>query len=201
MGTDVRNSSSGVVVTLTAVIAVAAIAIARTAVPTALPAQAGGTASSGKRPEPAPRTLLDLGLDGIWRMDQESGALRVERAGRELRLSSVSDGRLVGVITVDADSMQFENQAVKLTARATPAVVGEWALVLSAPSDCSRAAGKLRVSANLLVWAAELSCLDVKDVSPTLTLRAELAPDHNVIKVSEGGGPEPHGVFTLRRQR
>jgi hypothetical protein len=190
-----------VVVTITAAIAVAAIAVAKAAVPTSPPAQAGGTASSSQRPEPAPRTLLDLGLDGIWRMDNESGALRVERAGRDLRLLSGSDGRLVGVITVDADSMHFENQAMKITARATPAVVGEWALVLSAPSDCSRAEGKLRVSSNLLVWAAELSCVDVKDTSPTLTLRAELATDHNVIKVSEGGGPEPHAVFTLRRQR
>jgi hypothetical protein len=90
---------------------------------------------------------------------------------------------------------------MKLTARATPAVVGEWALVLSAPSDCSRAEGKLRVSSNLLLWAAELSCVDVKDASATLTLRAAIATDHNVIQVSEGGSPQPHAVFTLRRQR
>jgi len=179
--------------------AVSAIAIA--AVPPARFAQAGGTASSSKRPDPAPRTLLDLGLEGVWRMDKESGAIRIERVGRDLRLSSVSSGELVGVITVDADSMRFENPQMKLTARATPSVVGEWALVFSAPSECSRAEGKLRVSSNLLLWAAELSCVDVKDVSPTLTLRAEIATDHNVIQVSEGEGPKPHGVFTLRRQR
>jgi len=186
-------------VAIAAAMAVAAIAIA--IVPPALFAQAGGTASSSKRPEPAPRTLLDLGLDGVWRMDKESGAMRIERVGRDLRLSSVGSGELVGVITVDADSMRFENQQMKITARATPSVVGEWALVLSAPSDCSRAEGKLRVSSNWLLWAAEVSCVDVKDVSPTLTLRAELAPDRNVIQVSEGGDPKPHAVYTLRRQR
>jgi hypothetical protein len=186
-------------VAIAAALAVAAIAIA--AVPPALFAQAGGTASSSKGSEPAPRTLLDLGLEGVWRMDKESGAIRIERVGRDLRLASVSNGKLVGVITIDADSIRFENQEMKLTARATPSVVGEWALIFSAPSECSRAEGKLRVSSNFLLWAAELTCLDVKDASPTLTLRAEIATDHNVIQVSEGGDPKPHGVFTLRRQR
>ena len=163
------------------------------------PAPAPGPQPPGNTP--APPTLLDLGLEGNWRLEGERGVFRVQRVGRDLRLSYVRDEReeSVALVTVNAFLMRLEAEGVTFTARPRPPSVGEWAVTWTAGADCPNGTGMVHVSPDSHSWLADLTCPGVK--FPQLVVRAELAADGNTIQgsVGEAGGkPYP---FTVQRVR
>lgn len=169
--------------------------------PVVPPAPSPQVPAPNNPPASVPPTLLDLGLEGNWRVDGERGVFRVQRAGRDLRLMYVRDEReeSVAVVTVNDALMRVEGDGVVLTARPRPPSAGEWLVTFTADTDCPAGTGTVHVSPDAHSWLADLTCPGAKP--PMMVIRAELAADRNAIQVSVGeAGRKPESV-TIQRVR
>jgi hypothetical protein len=157
---------------------------------------------------PAPPTLLDLGLEGLWGIetgDSEAVRIGIEREGRALRLVLVSPDQrreAVGVATVESDLIRFDFVTEKmgtLVARAKPSATREWDVRwVNAPAECSGGEVALQASPDLHEWRARVACPSARP--PSFDYTAALEADGTMLTVTAAAPGRALETMTLRRE-
>jgi len=155
------------------------------------------TTSSGTTSSPA-ATLLDLGLEGTWRIDHEAGApeqIQVVRKGSSLILrdprSSGNGDFMLATVIGETVNLQF---AKGPSITATPQAAGKlsWILRVENLPGCSSDAGATQASEDLRHWKGRWVCTGATTVAFDFT--AELASDSSALIVTAAQGSRTETV-------
>ena len=190
---------------LLAVIAVALVASGVLGNFTGQKSDATDKSIAGAEPDP-PESALDLGLEGNWQLEDESGTANarvlIERTADTLRLVGVdpSDEREdLGVAKIEAESLRFDFHLAEMGALiAKHTTPGNWNISWEGASGCPMAEGTMTSTPDFRLWRADLTCNG--DFLEVLKYSASLSSDGNTIRITIQHAESPAESLVLRRE-
>jgi hypothetical protein len=149
---------------------------------------------------PARPTLLDLALEGVWRVG-EAGTdprfgLGILRDGASLRLTAIPpEGQRpepLGTVTVDGDNIHFDTADGRIGLTATPrsSAAREWDVQWTATAGlCEGVQATAQASADLHEWKGSLICPGPRVESVDITATLSIDRQAITLLLSERTGP------------
>jgi len=163
------------------------------------------TPIAGAEPGP-PESALDLGLEGGWQLEDESGSqgarILIERSGDSLSLVGLDptgEREDLGVTRIEAENLRFDFHTAEMGALvATLTTPGNWNISWEGASGCTTAEGTMTSTPDFRLWRAHLTCDG--DSPEVLQHSASLSSDGNTIRITIQHDEGPAESMVLRRE-